>query len=52
MLICKIEEWINNKLCEPIDSYNEYTYEWSRGYKKALTDIIQIINKLKINSTK
>jgi len=46
MLICKIEEWINNKLREPIDTYNGYTYEWSRGYKKCLNDILKLIELL------
>lgn len=47
MLICKIEKWIMKKLLEPADHYNEFTYEWLRGYKKCLNDILKFIKTLK-----
>jgi hypothetical protein len=43
----KLTEWIEQKLLELIDSYNEFTYEWLRGYKKCLNDILKFIKTLK-----
>ncbi|MCE5220048.1 MAG: hypothetical protein LLF98_01970 [Clostridium sp.] len=46
-VIEKIEKWIIYKISQPTNQYNQFTFEWSRGYKKALYDLKELINEWK-----
>jgi len=43
----ELKQWLINHINNfSKDHYNESTYIWSKGYKKACIEILEIINKI------
>ena len=43
----RLTKWLYMKIIDyKIDNYNENTYNWSQGYRKALQDTLDKINEL------
>jgi len=49
----ELKQWLINHINNfSKEYYNESTYIWSKGYKKACIEILEIINKIESKSGK
>jgi len=39
-------KWLTKQINIPKNLHNENTYMWSKGYRKACSDILEFINKI------
>ena len=49
----ELKEWLINEINSiNIDYYNESTYAWSKGYKKGLQEVLNMIIKIEKSNIK
>jgi len=42
----ELKEWLINEINNSINFYNESTYIWSNGYRKACLNVLNIIKRI------
>jgi len=48
----ELKEWLINEINNSINFYNESTYLWSSGYRKACLNILDVIKIIEQSNTK
>ena len=51
-ILIQLEKWLQEKISEPLENYNEHTYNFSSSYRKALVDVQYLLNYLKFKIEK
>lgn len=47
MIIEQINNYLVSELNKPIDNYNDYTFNYSQGYNKAMRNVLIFLKQLK-----
>lgn len=47
-ILTQLEIWLKEKISKPLNNYNDSTYLFSSSYRKALADVLYLIEHLKL----
>jgi len=46
-ILTQLETWLKDEISKPLDNYNDSTYLFSSSYRKALNDVLYLLDYLK-----